>query len=74
MMLPRIGEQYPLGGRHATHVARITAIDTHGVPSWIEDPELPPTIAVACSCGIEFADDLVEVVERRVASSRRRAG
>lgn len=63
MMLPRVGDEYPIGGRHNGHVARIVALDLHGIPSWEDDAFLPPpTIEVRCSCGAEFADDLIEAV------------
>lgn len=62
MMLPKVGDKYPARVPHDLHRAVIAAVDTHGVPSWADEPDCPPTILVRCSCGAEWLDSLPEAV------------
>lgn len=62
MILPRVGDEYPATGKHSTHRALITAIDTHGIASFEDDPVCPPTIMIKCSCGEEWLESLPEAV------------
>lgn len=63
MVTLRIGDEFPAAGRHATHDARIAAVDLHGIPSWDEPRagEPVPTVTVVCSCGAEWAEHLAEL-------------
>ena len=62
MILPRIGDRYPLDprGTHGDHEARIVAVDTGGAAEW-DEPLGPPIVTVRCSCGFCFVAILDEV-------------
>lgn len=66
MQLPRVGDEYPAAGVHARHHAIITAIDTHGVATWDDQPGVPPTLMIVCSCGDKWLEPLPEAVASAV--------
>lgn len=63
MMIPKVGETYPVGGAHEGHDARIVRVDMHGLTSIELGPDaIAPTLVVACSCGDLLVTDLSEVL------------